>query len=118
MVFMVMLVITSFYINTASAMDDWFCKEGSAKIIGNDVYACGSDYGFEEQDAKARAINQAIAEFDRLCISQNCIRNKQRMTVRPGRTECRHVHESRPMFFSKDWVKCVRLVIFQMPSDD
>lgn len=88
--------------NQAFAADQWFCTEESGRRIGKTMQACGVGDGTSESEARKKALENAIEEFQSLCkISSDC---KGRSTsVEPKRLTC-------AQYTDYHYWKCYRLI--------
>jgi hypothetical protein len=69
------------------AEDQWFCREGASRLLGDVMESCGIGKSPDEGTARKNALDGAFEEFDRICReSANC--RDYEKTVVPMRTEC------------------------------
>jgi hypothetical protein len=88
--------------------EGWFCTDESSRREGNTWTVCG--IGEDEKEARSRsiALENATEEFKNLCkLSSDC--RGHDYSLKPGRTECRHLEEGVP---GHGLVRCVRAVEF------
>lgn len=69
------------------AKDDWLCTQESSQRRGGLVLACGVARSRDEADARARAFDNAQAEFRRVCDASDDCRGRA-STLEPKRTSC------------------------------
>ena len=82
-----LLFVFCFPFQTAFAEDQWFCKEGASRQLGEVLESCGIAKSKDEAEARKKALDGAFEEFDRICReSANC--RDYEKTVEPMRTEC------------------------------
>jgi hypothetical protein len=72
---------------SASAEDQWFCREGASRSLGDVLETCGIGKSKEEATARKSALDAAFDEFDRICKESVTCRDYEK-TVVPMRTEC------------------------------
>lgn len=81
----VLLLGLLFSVNAQAA--DWLCTEESSQRTANVISSCGIGHGLDEGTARARALDSAQTEFDKICQnSSDCLNHS--VTANPMRTEC------------------------------
>ena len=82
-----LILLASLTSHPALAEDQWFCKEGASRMLGEVMESCGIAKSADEAEARKKALDGAFEEFDRICReSANC--RDYEKTVEPMRTEC------------------------------
>lgn len=90
--------------NSVWAGDQWFCTEGSSKLIGNTLNTCGIGIASSEALARDEAFDRAAIEFLKLCdLDAGC--DSKNARIEPKRTECEPIGNK---------IKCTRMLAFNM----
>jgi hypothetical protein len=90
-------------VNQIQASDSWLCTEESSQRRDDVISSCGIGVASDENQARAKAFDNAKAEFDRICNpSADC--KDHEITIEPKRTSCMKTKTGK--------VKCYRLVAF------
>jgi hypothetical protein len=80
--------------------DDWFCTEESGKRDGNVIWSCGVGESTMENEARKRALLDAMDEFQLICqMSADC--QGRRTIVEPKRMTCKPYNGH---------IKCYRMI--------
>lgn len=81
-IMMILVILT-----TTEAKADWLCTEASSTKSGNVITACGVGKSQNLEEARVKARDAAVNEFNNVCkISADC--GKYEYNVVPKRTEC------------------------------
>lgn len=94
--------IILFFNDPKAHADDWLCKSQASIERGGSLYSCGVATAPTEDAARARAFQNAQAEFASVCRATDGCAGKS-FLVHPERTECDK---------TSDGIKCYRLVIY------
>jgi hypothetical protein len=82
-----MVAVAGVALPNVHAEDQWFCREGASRLLGDVMESCGIGKSPDEATARKNALDGAFEEFDRICReSANC--RDYEKTVVPMRTEC------------------------------
>lgn len=95
------------FLIATSAQAEWLCTQESSQRFGSDISACGIGEAKLESEARALALENAKAEFQRLCLASDDCRG-HKVTLDPRRTDCKPTAAG---------VKCYRLVRFSIANE-
>lgn len=87
---------------STNAYASWFCEEGASRKQGNGIVSCGIGSNADEDEARKKALHNAIAEFNLICDESVDCQNFEKI-IEPLRTECK---------LNGDEYKCYRAVVF------
>lgn len=94
------------------ADDQWFCTDDQAMRSGNTMMICGIGTSGVEGEARKRALNYAINEFETICnLSSDC--KGRKVIVEPKRSSC-SAHKPINPYSTTDIITCHRMFTFTL----
>lgn len=106
---LLVLIVVLMTSRAFSTEDHWFCTDDQSFKEGNLYAVCGTGTYSTEGEARIKALDSAIREFDTLCKhSADC--NGKKKTITPKRSSCSESAKTNISSFEK--FTCHRLFIF------
>jgi hypothetical protein len=97
-----------FFSMVAQASDPWICTEMSSRRWAQTIEACGIGISAQENEARLKAFDSALAEFKKVCENSSDCKGRS-YTLTPERTSC---DESNGKY------KCYRMIVFTIGDAD
>lgn len=97
-------ILSLFMFSSVADADDWICKSESSQLVDGALHACGIGEGKDENEARAKAFENARAEFLRVCGASDTCKGRQ-VSVEPKRTTCEMQAKGN---------RCYRMVVFSI----
>lgn len=103
---LILSLVFTLLLGVANA-EDWLCKNESSQLVDGALQACGIGEGKDENEARAKAFENARAEFIRVCDASDTCKGRL-VSVEPKRTTCEMQAKGN---------RCYRMVVFNVGSE-
>jgi hypothetical protein len=82
-----------FFLSTVKAEQGWFCQHAASEKNGNSITSCGIGEAAKENEARKKALESALEEFDTLCERSIDCKSFETI-VEPNRNDCQKIGKS------------------------